>query len=43
MQEASNGGMHHMKHHMMKAKKSTDTTSDMSGASAPGTPPAPSK
>jgi hypothetical protein len=43
VQEASNSGMHHMKRHMMKSKKATDTTSDMSGASAPATPPAPSK
>jgi hypothetical protein len=38
MQEASISGSHHMKRHMMKSKKSTDA-SDMSGASAPATPP----
>ena len=35
IQEASNGGSHHMKHHMMKPKTSTDAT-DTSTPPAPG-------
>jgi hypothetical protein len=39
IQEASNGAPHHMKHHVMKSKTSTDAASDTTGA--PATPPAP--
>jgi hypothetical protein len=39
VQEASMGGSHHMKHHMMKAKTPMDATPDTSGA--PATAPAP--
>jgi hypothetical protein len=41
IQAASNSGAHHMRHRMMKPKKSASDAADMSGASAPATPPAP--
>jgi hypothetical protein len=37
IQEASNAGAHHMKHHMMKTKTSTDAASD-TGAAMPPAP-----
>lgn len=39
IQEASNGAPHHVKHHVMKSKTSTDAASDTTGA--PATPLAP--